>query len=632
VRRMSTRARWAVPAAAVAVVGVVIGASAAASAAPPSLPARSVAQLLAEVQAGASRPLGPLSATVQQTANLGLPSLPQVDGLGGGSGLLSALAGTTSISIWYLNQQHIRIARPVPMGERDLRLDGRQLWLWNSKTQTATHVVWRQPLGGKAVTVAPSMVPSIAGQSPLAAARQALRLAGTSTNVTLGPNVTVAGRSAYQISISPKGSGSLVSKILIAIDASRHIPLQVQVFARSSASPVYQIGYTALTFGPPAMSNFTFTPPAGAKVRTVTIPAGLPAGLGTLGPAGLGRLGLGRLGLGRLGLGPLGLATIGQTAIGSTALPQAPFAAPCAAVAGAPAKCSQLRVPPFSPAALQHLRAAFIAQLPKGLTSAQRAAAIRNFEARLAQLQARMPGSAYGIARQRGIVVLPRAVPPSLRQAIAHLPKKMPAAQRAAIIRQLRIAMARRPAFRIPAVRVNGGGFANLRFGASGQGGPTVLGKGWESVIATRANPAVWDAVERLLSDKPVIMVPGVPTPPVSPGGLPQPAPSVSGAASAQALPAGSTQAGGGMGMTLPGIGVATSSVSAGPPSPLPIGPDLGVLRALVKATTPVHGAWGSGRLLQTALLTVLITSKGQILAGAVTPSVLYADALSLSR
>ena len=40
-----------------------------------------------------------------------------------------------------------------------------------------------------------------------------------------------------------------------------------------------------------------------------------------------------------------------------------------------------------------------------------------------------------------------------------------------------------------------------------------------------------------------------------------------------------------------------------------------------------MHGAWGSGRLLRTALVSVLITSKGQVLIGAVTPSVLYADA-----
>ena len=47
----------------------------------------------------------------------------------------------------------------------------------------------------------------------------------------------------------------------------------------------------------------------------------------------------------------------------------------------------------------------------------------------------------------------------------------------------------------------------------------------------------------------------------------------------------------------------------------------------LLKAAKPVHGAWGSGRLLRTSLFSVLITSKGQILVGAVTPAVLYADA-----
>ncbi len=39
-----------------------------------------------------------------------------------------------------------------------------------------------------------------------------------------------------------------------------------------------------------------------------------------------------------------------------------------------------------------------------------------------------------------------------------------------------------------------------------------------------------------------------------------------------------------------------------------------------------MHGSWGSGRLLQTKLLTVLVTSDGRILAGAVSPAVLYQD------
>ena len=51
------------------------------------------------------------------------------------------------------------------------------------------------------------------------------------------------------------------------------------------------------------------------------------------------------------------------------------------------------------------------------------------------------------------------------------------------------------------------------------------------------------------------------------------------------------------------------------------------VLGAVLGAAHPVHGAWGSGRLLHTSLVSILITSGGHVLIGAVTPSVLYAAA-----
>ena len=59
----------------------------------------------------------------------------------------------------------------------------------------------------------------------------------------------------------------------------------------------------------------------------------------------------------------------------------------------------------------------------------------------------------------------------------------------------------------------------------------------------------------------------------------------------------------------------------------VPGGPDLAILGALLRSAKPVHGTWGSCRLLTTSLVSALITSNGKILIGAVTPSVLYADA-----
>ena len=51
------------------------------------------------------------------------------------------------------------------------------------------------------------------------------------------------------------------------------------------------------------------------------------------------------------------------------------------------------------------------------------------------------------------------------------------------------------------------------------------------------------------------------------------------------------------------------------------------VFSAFLGSAHPVHGAWGSGRLLHTTLVSILITSTGHVLVGAVTPAVLYAAA-----
>ena len=351
--------------------------------------------------------------------------------------------------------------------------------------------------------------PRASFQSPAATARQLLAAAGPATSFRVGPNATVAGRAAYQLVIAPKGSGSLVSQILIAIDASSHQPLRVQVFAHGSASPAFQLGFTALTFGPPAASNFTFSPPPGAKVKTVTVPA-TPfgahkgfAGVGALGAAGLGS-----------GLSPAGIS-IGSgsasAAYGST------FNVSASGPQAAPA--------PLSAAVARQLRASMIAHLPKSMTGAQRREAVRSIE------------RSFQAGAQTSWI------------------------------------SSSSPAPAVPA------------------GQPKVIGSGWTSVLATPANPAVWATVQQLLTARTAAAAGGFQSQTKTP---------------------------------------AAAGIAPGPATPA--GPALAVLRAALQATTPVHGSWGSGRLLRTTLLTVLITSKGQVLAGAVTPSVLYADAAALAK
>jgi outer membrane lipoprotein-sorting protein len=79
--------------------------------------------------------------------------------------------------------------------------------------------------------------------------------------------------------------------------------------------------------------------------------------------------------------------------------------------------------------------------------------------------------------------------------------------------------------------------------------------------------------------------------------------------------------------LDLPSAGLTAPGGGASAPGNGGSGDSAAVLNALLRSATPVSGAWGSGRLLQTSLVSVLITNSGRVFAGAVQPSVLYAAA-----
>ena len=258
--RFSRRGRWAVPAGVVAVVAAVATISAITVAqAAPRLPARTPAELLAAVAGDNSAP-PQLTGTVVETASLGVPQLP---GDESPTSITSLLAGSHTLKVWYGGQGRIRLAAPVQLGESDFILNGHTAWLWQSNTDSVTHVLLpahregRKPMRPKTPL------------TPQEAARQALAQVGPSTRVTTESNVTVAGQAAYQLVLAPKSSQSLIGKVTIALDAQHlTVPLRVQVFARGASSPAFQIGYTSISFVAPAAANFHFTPPPGAHVHT----------------------------------------------------------------------------------------------------------------------------------------------------------------------------------------------------------------------------------------------------------------------------------------------------------------------------------------------------------------------------
>ncbi len=284
---LSRRARWAVPAGAVVVVGgVLAGSMISVAQAAPSLPSRTPAQLLASLAAQTSMP--PLTGTVVETSSLGLPALP---GTGNPTSVSSLLTGSHTVRIWYADPTHFRIAVPQNMSESDLVRNGSNAWLWESTSNSVTHLT--APAGaGKAakahvkkVAVKPSAAPPM---TPQQAANEVLAKVGPTTTVGVDTNVYVAGEAAYQLVLAPKSPSSLIGQIRIAVDGTRDVPLRVQVFAKGAKSPAVQIGFTSISFVKPAAANFAFSPPAGATVQQQSLGGGTKhtgGGLGSLGSA-----------------------------------------------------------------------------------------------------------------------------------------------------------------------------------------------------------------------------------------------------------------------------------------------------------------------------------------------------------
>jgi outer membrane lipoprotein-sorting protein len=263
------RARWAVPAGAVAVVAAVTAASmATAAAASPALPARTPAQLLTALASHAASP-PPMSGTVVESAGLGIPQLP---GQQDPSSPVSMLSGSHTIRLWFADPAHLRLALPVPLGETDVIRNGSTAWVWRSSSNSVQKIMLpaRGP-GGAAASPAAGAGATPTPLTPQQAVQRILTAVGPTTSVTSGPTTTVAGQDAYQLVVAPKDSRSLVGRVVVQLDA-RHpgVPLGVQVFARGATSPAFQTGFTSITFAAPPASTFAFTPPRGASVHTVT--------------------------------------------------------------------------------------------------------------------------------------------------------------------------------------------------------------------------------------------------------------------------------------------------------------------------------------------------------------------------
>ncbi|MEW2383909.1 sigma-E factor regulatory protein RseB domain-containing protein [Micromonospora sp. NPDC047707] len=245
--------RWLVP---VTAVVTVVGGGAAlgrfAAQAEPSLPPRTAAQLLVDLQT--ARHDG-FSGTVVQRADLGLPAIA---GLAAGDGPADLLTGTHTLRVWHSGPDKQRVALVDTLGERDIIRNGRDVWTWNSRTNTATH----RTLPAEKDADAPPELPD----TPQEAADAALAAVDPTTEVSVGRAATVAGRDAYELVLAPRDAASLVHQVRIAIDATEHLPLRFEVFAEGGDRPAFEVAFAQIDYARPDDDQFRFNPRPGVKV------------------------------------------------------------------------------------------------------------------------------------------------------------------------------------------------------------------------------------------------------------------------------------------------------------------------------------------------------------------------------
>ncbi|TDD21270.1 outer membrane lipoprotein carrier protein LolA [Kribbella turkmenica] len=254
--------RWLVPVTAVAVVAGVGTLGPVVADASPNLPGITAQELLTKVQ---TAKVDGLSGTVRSAADLGLPALPGVEG---GSQIPDLLTGEHTARVAFAAPDKARVAVLDNMAERVWTTDGKTAWAYDSAEREAVKLTLparaHRPAG-------PELKPE--SYNPATVAKQFLDAIDPTTQVEVSGTDKVAGRDAYMLRLVPKTDKSTVGSVTLAIDSKNWVPLEVTVMPRTGKDPAAQLGFSSVSFGIPATSTFTFTPPKGVKVTEKSVPA-----------------------------------------------------------------------------------------------------------------------------------------------------------------------------------------------------------------------------------------------------------------------------------------------------------------------------------------------------------------------
>lgn len=232
------------------------------------------------------------SGTVEKSAELGLPDIDAATGMassmGGPTSRMSAaesgefvssalelLSGTHEANVYVSGDDNLRVQVKDQLAERTAVSNGTDAWYYDSESNIATHVAipadLKSSLQDKLDGHADEML------TPAEFADQLLTELEPTTEITVGTDARVAGRTVYELILTPKVSGTLAESVAIAVDSETGLPLQVTVSASGQEQPAFRVGFTSIDLSTPAADLFDYTPGDGVTVEEQPFPSAPPA-------------------------------------------------------------------------------------------------------------------------------------------------------------------------------------------------------------------------------------------------------------------------------------------------------------------------------------------------------------------
>jgi len=187
---------------------------------------------------------------------------------------IELISGSHTIRVYVSGQDKLRAQILDPMSQRDLIVSGNEFWVYDAKMATAltgTIDIEADPAKQveaeqKVMDYADSIALDLS--SPEAIADYLVSMVDETSQIEVGRDHSVAGRSAYQLIISPDSPNSLVASAAVSVDSETGMPLKVEIFSTTQVEAAMTVGFESISFGSVDQGLFSFTPPAGTSVET----------------------------------------------------------------------------------------------------------------------------------------------------------------------------------------------------------------------------------------------------------------------------------------------------------------------------------------------------------------------------